>query len=332
MRKTATRKKDLFPDFTNALRHLRDDAMPARATLSALSGANRAQLGAFAETWIRLPVERRRDVSGKLIDLAEDSIEMDFNLLLRHMLNDEDAQVRVNAIEGLWEDEDHALIAPLVGFLRSDPDGRVRAAGAEALGRFVLLKEYDRLTVDQANLIHEALLAAIRSANEPLEVRARALESLAYWGSDLMRDVISDAYADDDVDMRASAVAAMGRSADAYWSKPVSEELESSDPQMRLNAVRAAGELEIHSAVRGLIELIDDPDREVQSAAVTALGQIGGAPAREALLRVVDSSDDVLSSLASDALDELEFASGSDLLLFETALEEEESTNPQKEN
>jgi HEAT repeat protein len=332
MKKALIRKKELFVDFTDALRHLRDDALAPRATLSALSGANRAQLGAFAETWIHLPVERRREVSEKLIDIAEENVEMDFNLLFRHMFNDEDAQVRVNAIEGLWEDEDHGLIALLVGFLRSDPDPRVRAAGAQALGRFVLLGEYDRIAGDQANLIHDALLATIRSANEPFDVRARALESLAYWGSDLMRDVISNAYADDDADMRASAVAAMGRSADGYWSKPVSEELESIDSRMRFNAARAAGELEIHSAVRRLIELIDDPDREVQSAAVTALGQIGGNPARQALQSIADSDDDVLAALASDALDELEFASGSDLLLLETAPDEEESSDPREEN
>lgn len=326
MRNKLARKKDLFPDFTDALRRLHDNAMPARSTLGALSGANRAQLGAYAETWIRLPVERRREVSRKLIELAEDSVEMDFNLLFRHMLEDEDAEVRVNAIEGLWEDEDHALIAPLIGFLRSDPDARVRAAGAEALGRFVLLKEYNRLSDDQSNLIHDALLATIRSANEPLDVRARAIESLAYWDDDLMRDVISDAYADDDADMRASAIAAMGRSADTYWSKPVAEELESLDAHMRFNAARAAGELEIHSAVRRLTELIDDPDREVQTAAVTALGQIGGTQARAALEETADSDDEVLGSLASEALDELEFASGSDLLLFEADLDEESET------
>lgn len=333
MRKTATRKKDLYPDFTDALRHLRDDAMPPRSTLSALSGANRAQLGAFAETWIHLPVKRRQEVARKLIDLAEDSIEMDYNLLFRHLLDDEDAQVRVHAIEGLWEDESQELIPPLVGFLRSDPDARVRAAAADALGRFVLLKEYNRISEDQANLIHDALLATIRSVNEPIEVRARALEALAYWGTDMMRDVISNAYADDDADMRASAIAAMGRSADTYWSRPVSEELESIDPHMRFNAARAAGELEIHSAVQRLIELIDDPDREVRTAAVTALGQIGGKQARTALESTANSDDEDLGTLASDALDELEFSSGSDMLLFEADLDEElESTDSTTEN
>jgi HEAT repeat protein len=311
------RKKDLFPDFINALRRLRDDALPTRSTLTALSGANRAQLGAFAETWVRLPVERRRDVSAKLVDLAEENIEMDFNILYRYLLDDEDAQVRAHAIDGLWEDEDSALVAPLVGFLRSDADPRVRAAAADALGRFVLLREYNRIPEKQGDLIHSALLATIRSANEPLDVRRRAVEALAYWGGDMMRDVIANAYADDDAEMRASAIAAMGRSADNYWSRQVFAELDSPEAPMRFNAARAAGELELKSAVKRLVELIDDPDPEVRSAAIASLGQIGGNAARAALEETIESEDDVLAPLAQEALDELEFVSGGDMLMFE---------------
>ena len=121
-----------------------------------------------------------RDISRKLVDLAKDSIEMDFNIFIRYLLEDEDASVRVNAIDGLWEDEDRTLIPPLVGFLRCDPDARVRAAAAQNLRRFVLLREYGRITDSDASLINDALLTTIRSANEPLELRACALESLAY--------------------------------------------------------------------------------------------------------------------------------------------------------
>jgi HEAT repeat protein len=321
------RKKDLYPDFTDALRRLRDDAMPPRSSLVALSGANRAQLGAFAETWVRLPVERRRDASLRLVNIAEEDIHADFNILLRYLMNDEDAQVRTHAIEGLWEDEDAALIAPFVGFLRSDPDPRVRAAAAEALGRFVLLKEYSRIPDAPAELIHSALLATIRSANEPLEVRCRALEALAYWGGDMMRDVIANAYVDDEADMRASAIAAMGRSADNYWSRQVSAELDSPDAPMRFNAAQAAGELELRSAVKRLIELLDDPDGEVRSAAITSLGQIGGNAARAALVQLIEDGDAELTPLAQEALDELEFVSGGDLLMFESDAADDDDAN-----
>ena len=311
------RQKDLSPDFMDALRRLRDDALLARSKLAALSGANRAQLGAFAETWVRLPVERRREVSRNLVDIAEKDIQTDFNILFRYLLDEEDAQVRSNAIDGLWEDEDSALIAPFVGFLRSDPDALVRATAADALGRFVLLKEFNHISDQNADLIHSALLATIRSANELVDVRRRALEALAYWGGEMMRDVIANAYADDDVEMRASAIAAMGRSADNYWSRQVSAELESEDAPMRFNAARAAGELEIRSAIPRLIDLLNDPDREVQSAAIASLGQIGGNIARSALQEVIESEDAALAPLAQEALDELESVSGSDLQMFE---------------
>ncbi len=312
-------KKELYVDFNSALVHLREQGtMLSRTALSALSGADRQELAVFAQTWIDLPVERRRRAAQMLVDLAENNFELDFDVLFRHLLGDEDPQVRAQAIDGLWEDEDSRLINPLVGFLRSDPDGLVRAAAAEALGRFVLLAEYNRLQAPQADLVHDALVATIRSSTEPIEVRCRSVESLAYWGTDVVREVIVAAYADDDALMRASAVAAMGRSADSYWSKFAVSELHSPDPRMRFQAARAVGELEIRSAVPRLAELLNDLDRDVQMAAITSLGQIGGNQARDALRRTLESEDEALSALIADALDELQFSSDSDLLLFET--------------
>lgn len=317
-------RQELFPDFNAALAHLRDVTTPLSPTaLSALSGANAAERAMFAQTWSALPVERRRRASQMLVDLAEDRIDVNFDALFRYLFNDADAQVRACAIDGLWEDEDTALIKPLVGFLRSDPDARVRAAAADALGRFVLLAEYECLKPQQAEMARDALLATIRSETEETEVRCRAVEALAYWTSETTRDVIAAAYADGDPRMCASAVAAMGRSADAYWRETVESELESPDARMRFEAARAVGELEDRAAVPRLIEMLDDADREVQIVAITALGQIGGKAARQALIRAASSEDEVLRSLADDALRELDFSSDSDLLLFDLNADEE---------
>lgn len=317
-------KRELYVDFSSALAHLRaDETALSRTALAALSGADKQELAAFAQTWIKLRAERRQRAAQMLVDLAENNFELDFNVLFRHLLGDEDAQVRAHAIDGLWEDEGPRLINPLVGFLRSDPNALVRAAAAESLGRFALLAEYNRLQAPQADLVHDALLATIRSLTEPIEVRCRALESLAYWGAEVVRDVIAAAYADADALMRASAVAAMGRSADSYWNKSAVSELQSPDSRMRFQAARAVGELEIRSAVPRLIELLQDPDREVQMAAITALGQIGGDQARSALRRVLESEDETLGALVTDALDELQFSSNSDLLLFETDMDDD---------
>ncbi len=312
------RKKQTMTGFHAALARLQDPNASLSATaLSALSGAGKKELNAFAQTWIALPLERRRRAARLMVELAEQDFKLDFNLLYRYFLADDDAPIRAAGIEGLWEDEDAALVKPLIGFLRSDPDPGVRAAAADALGRFVLLGEYGRLPENQTALISEALLATTRSANEDLVVRCRALEALAYWGDDIVREVIAAAYEDDMPEMRASAVAAMGRSADPYWRKTAQDELESPDGRMRFEAARAAGELENREATPRLIELLDDPDREVQSAATTALGQVGGKAAKAALTQVAASDDEALSVLATQALEELEFADGSEFLLFD---------------
>ncbi len=312
------RKKELVIEFGAALEHLRDIQKPlSPAAVGALTGAHKSDLAAFAQTWTALPAERRRRAAQMLVDLAEEDFKNDFNVLFRYMLNDEDPEVRAHAIDGLWEDEDPALVKPLIGFLRSDPDARVRAAAGDSLGRFVLLAEYGRLPQESlVKLTRDALLATIHSGTEDTLVRARAIESLAYWSDDSMRDVIAAAYESPEPQMRVSALAAMGRSADTYWRETTAAELDSPDAEMRFEAARASGELENRAAVARLIELLDDGDRDVQGAAITALGQIGGKPAREALTRAADSEDEVLRGLADEALQELDFINSSDLLLY----------------
>lgn len=312
--------------FASALEHLRDDAGSISPTiLFALSDVNRQELERFAETWTALPVERRRRIALAMGELAEENIEADFNRLFRYLLDDEDAEVREHAINGLWEDEQVSLINPLIGALRSDAAARVRAAAAESLGRFLLLAETKRVPSERGEAIVEVLLAVIRNAGEDQLVRRRAIESIAYRGDETVRNIIESTYANDDARMRASAIFGMGRSADPYWRRTAAQELWSPDPQIRFEAARAVGELEYKAAVPRLLELLNDADREVQGASITALGQIGGREAREALLALIDREDDVTRELAQDALDELEFARGSDLLLYDMGLTENEA-------
>lgn len=309
-------------NFEQALAHLQADELLETKVLWALSGASRAQAREFARVWDALPVERRRRTAQQMVELAEQNFEVDFNALFRHLLNDPDAQVRVNGIEGLWEDEEAALVKPFLALLRQDPDASVRAAAADAVGRFLLLAEYGRLTSTSADALGEVLLTIVRNLDEDLTVRCRALEALAYWSGDVVRQVIAAAYDDATPQMRASAIAAMGRSADHYWRDIVAHELQSPDPRMRFEAARATGELENRAATATLIQLLDDPDREVQGAAITALGQVGGILAKRALQRAADSDDEFLSALAFDALQELEFNEESEFLLLDIPLDE----------
>ncbi len=313
-------------DFTSALEYLRASGeMPSQVTLFALSDLTRPELEKFAETWMELPAERRRRVAAAMMELAEESIEADFNRIFRYLVEDEDAEVREHAINGLWEDEDPALINPLIGSMRSDASARVRAAAAESLGRFVFLAETKHVPAERGDRIFEALLAVIRNAGEDPLVRRRAIESIAYRGDETVRDIIASAYATEDPAMRATAIFAMGRSADTYWRRTIGQELYSADPQIRFEAARAVGELEYKAAVPRLIELLEDPDREVQSASITSLGQIGGKEARTALVNIIESDDEIAREIAQDALDELEFAQGSELLLYDMGLSDNDA-------
>ncbi len=318
-------EKIIDADFKSALNYLTSNEVSlSPSLLFAFSDVTRPELQQFAQVWLTLPAERRRRMTQAMTELAEERIEADYSRIFRYLLDDEDALVRGQAINGLWEDEDPALIRPLIGALRSDPDARVRAAAAEGLGRFLLLAETKRIPAVDGDEIQTALLASIRNLGEDQLVHRRAIEAIAYLGDETVRNLILVAYADDDAKMRATALFAMGRSADPYWKRTVAQELFSPDPQLRFEAARAIGELEFKAAVPRLIDLLQDDDREVQSAAITSLGQIGGKDARLALIAVIEGEDDVARALAQDALDELEFESGSNMLLVDIGLESEE--------
>jgi len=300
--------------------------------LYALSAPNSAEVQLFRDQWPTVPLGRRREMVALLMESAEANFELDFNALFRVMMEDEDAEVRTLSIEGLWEDEGITLIAPLVRTLRRDAAISARAAAASSLGRFVLLAELEELDERYAKLVRDALLEAIHNDDEHLEVRRRAVESIAYLGEECVREIIAVAYEEPDESMRISAVFAMGRSGDTVWSNIVQDELSSVNPAMRYEAARACGELEVKEAVSPLIRLVSDPDREVQFAAIAALGQIGGQRARRILERCCRSGDDVIQLVAEDALAELELGEQPlDLFVYDPGVEHDEGEDIEQE-
>jgi HEAT repeat protein len=302
----------MLMDFRELLRRLSDSQIAfSIAMLYCLSGMDGAKVRLFREAWPTISLERRRRIITSLVEIAEASFEVDFNAVFRFCLKDEDEKVRGMAIEGLWEDEDVSLIDPLINMMREDPSIQVRAKAATSLGRFVLLGELREIDTEKAAVVSEALLGVILSPNEDVEVRRRAVESIAYLSDERVREIIEAAYYDDDERMRVSAVFAMGRSADPLWSSIVLKELESPYPEMRYEAARACGELEISDAVPILANLVEDQDREVQEAAIWALGNIGGNEARRILESCYITGDDFLREAVEEALDQLELLSAS---------------------
>ncbi len=272
-----------------------------------LSTLEAAEIECVREAWTELSADIRCQVTARMVEMAAADFEMDFGHIFRVGLEDEQAKVRESSIEGLWEDEDVRLIPLLISRLTEEESSDVRAAAAASLGRFVLLGELEKIRQRPFDRVCEALLAAHLEESETGEVRRRALESLAYVGTEEITELIHLAYHDPDRSTRVSAVFAMGRSSDQRWVKYVKQEIVNPGPDFRYEAARACGELQLRETVTDLEELADDVDSAVQEATLWALGQIGGNKAREILQRYANSDDEASSDAAEAALNELEF-------------------------
>ena len=70
------------------LTELSDEAKPVRHTgLASLSGIAGEELGLFKSRWPALAVARRAEIVNKLVSLAEDTAELNFDAIFLHCLN-----------------------------------------------------------------------------------------------------------------------------------------------------------------------------------------------------------------------------------------------------
>jgi HEAT repeat protein len=294
--------------FQEYLAELADDGHPVKAArLSRLSQLAEEERVLFVEAWSTFSPKRRRQVIRLLVDLAEDSVELNFDDIFLPSLSDSDARVRADAIRGLWEYDNRDLIEPLIHLLSADGDVDVRAEAALALGRFVLQWEFGALRDRYFHRVEGVLRQALANGEEEMEVRARALEALGACSLPWVRQAIRQAYADDDRRLRVSAVHAMGRNCDPNWLPILFEELSSGDPEMRFEAALACGSLGDEAAVPRLTPLLEDQDPEVQAATIAALGEIGGREAKAALMRYVDHPSRIVREAVREALSLADF-------------------------
>ncbi len=292
--------------------------------LERLSGPSRSEGRLFADRLSQLPEARRLEIVSTLAYHAREDFALTFDEIFRACLDDKSPQVRRQAIEALWEDERIDLASRLVELVREDPSSEVREAAASSLGRFVFMAECGELPQPRGQQVREALERIIRSDQEALEVRRRAVESIAFINDAAVRQIIDRAYGDEHDEMRISAVFAMARSADRFWAETVQAELHSDLPAMRLEAARACGEIALRSAISRLVSMIDeDRDEDVQRMAVWALGQIGGTRARRALEQLLEGESLALAEAAEKALDEMDFMHESlDLIVLDLSEQE----------
>jgi HEAT repeat protein len=274
-----------------------------------LSDLSRPAAAYLAERWPGLPVELRRAAVQAMRDDAELQIEHTYDRALLVALRDSDADTRLAAIDGLTELESLTFCETLLDQIDDEPDERVRAAEAMALGRFALLAELEELDDDAADGVR-AVLRRLLESDPSVEVRRRALESSGYFSDDpTIIAAIREAYESGSHQMRVSALHAMGRQANTRWLDIVHDEFASHDPELRYEAVMAAGTIGDERSVVELIDRLSDEDVEVQLAAIASLGEIGGRLAVSALRKLTEEDSPAIVDAAEEALLEAEIAS-----------------------
>jgi len=144
-----------------------------------LSNLNSEELRFFEQVWAAIESKQRRQIVHRLVELAEDNFELNFDSIFKDCLKDQDAEVRSKAIKGLWESEETSLINPLINLLEQDSSEKVQAVAATALGKFAMLAEHKKLRSGHAFKVCQALLTVIGDKSKLIEVRRRALEAAA---------------------------------------------------------------------------------------------------------------------------------------------------------
>ncbi len=282
------------------------NAPPKHTQLANLSDLSNDELETFTRWWPTVTLERRRLMMEWLVTVAEDNADLDFNAVFKRCMEDQDPQVREKALTGLWEYNDRSLVGPLMRLLRTDPDERVRAAAAMALGKFSAMAETGNLLARDGERIKDLLLATVDNEQENIEVRRRSLEAAACYNTERIKNLILWAYRSNDPKLRLSALYAMGRSCDPEWLTTLVTETNSKDPAMRYEAANAFAEIGEEDSVPFLIPLLQDEDSNVQVAAVRALGAIGGPAAERTLRRCLKDEDEGIQDAARDALEQME--------------------------
>ena len=287
---------------------LGDESKPLKhAGLLQLTSLESEDVFGFRSAWVDLPKTRKTEILGKLVELGENNMELDFSAIFRVCLNDEDDDVRELATRGLWECDDRVVVRPLIGLLKNDPSEKVRAAAALSLSKFSSMAQDGKLLGRDADRVRDALLNVVGKEDENIEVRRRAIEAVSCFNTPEIEGIVREAYGSENPRLRQSAIFAMGKSADSQWLGTVLKETRHEDPAMRFEAANACGLLGDETIVPHLISLFKDDDVEVQVAALQALGQIGGQLAKRALQKAVKTGDETVEEAAQAALAEIEF-------------------------
>ena len=270
----------------------------------------------FLARWPQTDANRQGVVAQHLADLTEENFVVDFTPLFEIYLRDSSAEVRLAALDGLWDTTNGKLIRPIIDLMQKDPEVAVRQAAASTLGHYVLLGVWGQVPVRVKDRAIEALLQEHRNPKNPPELHRATLEALGSADHPDIPNLIVAAYESQELLNQISAVFAMGISADSDWLETVLDEFDNDSFEMRVEAVRAAGEIGNADALLPLKKRVEEDEGDVQIAAIYAIGKIGGKRAKRYFEEWLE--DDLLEDLhetIEQAIEEMEsLESGLDLL------------------
>jgi HEAT repeat protein len=278
-----------------------------KSDLNRLSLINSDELAFLEQRWPFADVKRRRKIIENLVKLGYDNATLNFGRIFSFCLDDNDAQIRIRAIEGLAEDEDTSIISSLKGMLHDDDSFEVRDAAAAALGKFAVLGELGKISNRKIDDVFNGLLTVIEKQHELAKVKSSALEAIAAFNVPRVRNLIEESYYSDDLALKTSAIKAMGVNCNLEWLELLEKELNSDDSEIRYTAVKSIGELGSEDAIPYLLEIIDDEDIRIQEAVIKAMGEIGGEEARRILNSLLLDPEQHIRQAAKSALKEIDF-------------------------
>lgn len=273
----------------------------------------------------RPPKEERIALLKRIVEVPD--YMTDHSTVLRDHLDDPEPEVRLLAIQGLWDYPRSEFIPLLLAAAENDPDEQVRRRAIIILGRYVYegeMADYnfdfgpmddvvrlDELPKKDFLKVKDFLLGIYRDENKTLDERRFAVEALSFLSDKEVFAIIEEAYAHPAPRMKLSAIFGMGRSGNVRWTETVIKELYNPDPELQREAIRAAGEAGLTEAGKDLWRLTYSEDRETQLEAVWALGQSGWEGAFDRLDELsLYSIDPELQVTAEAAMEEWYIYSG----------------------
>jgi HEAT repeat protein len=295
--------------------------------LTDLSQITATDMAIFKRAWTTINTERRRQIITRLGELVKDNVELNFDLIFRHALADSDTQIRISAIEGLWENEDPSMIQTFIKIMENDTSNEAQASAASALGKFTAMLEYGEIRESYKTTLGRALLNKFNDTSNPVEVRRRALEAGAPLSLPSVRESIKKAYDSRDERFVTSAVYAMGKTCDDSWLPVLYKEMANADAEIRYEAANACGEIGLEASVSHLLEHVHDTDIEVRMAVIQSLGKIGGIEAKKGLQRIAKDPNPAVREAVEQALDGIETMEDMTLMEMDTPGEIDDRRN-----